>query len=101
MAIVISLKCIGIITVKDYFIISYRSLLDIVFHNVNNLAISKSLKPFIPPYIFHPVLYISNLFNVPSLSVDHAHFNFNFCKLDFSSIFTFISSFDWSSTFIS
>ncbi|XP_029342108.1 uncharacterized protein LOC115033529 [Acyrthosiphon pisum] len=78
---------------------STNSILDLVFCNDKALTVEKSLDPLVPIDKYHPALNILLPFGLPVPSCKQSHKFYNFRKGDYGNIRSFMSSFNWSSTF--
>jgi len=77
----------------------YGCLLDLIFCNNPNLKVECSLEPLVSADKFQPALNIElpNYQSAPCCVRDQTYFNFR--KVDYSKICSFISLFDWSLSF--
>jgi len=78
---------------------SSQSTLDLIFSNIANISVEKSLNHLVPCDSFHPALEIS-LLTIPHIPfVNNSHTFFDFRKSDYPKIISFLNSFDWSSNY--
>jgi hypothetical protein len=78
---------------------SNNSVLDLVFCNDKTVTVDMSFDPLVPIDKYHPALCIILPFSPPLPICKRSHKFYNFRKGDYGIIRTFVSSFNWSSTF--
>jgi len=78
---------------------STNSILNLIFCNDKVLIVDKSLDQLVPIDKYHPALSIILLFSLPVPSCKWCQKFYNFYKGDYGNIRSFVSSFNWSSTF--
>lgn len=74
--------------------------LDLILCNVNSLTVEKSFEPAVSIDPYHPALTISLPSFLPLSNCNSAHTFYNFCKVNYTSICSFLSSFDWFSSLL-
>lgn len=77
----------------------HGSFLDLIFCNSSHISVVASSYPIVPLDFYHSPLHIlcPGAGNLPHFNNSHTFHNL--CWADYPSIITFISTFDWNSTF--
>jgi hypothetical protein len=72
-----------------------KNLLDLVLANFSDVAVSNSYIDSVEPDTFHPSLAIDLSIFLPSYAQSQRSFR-NYASGDYSLLYTFLSSYDWS-----
>jgi hypothetical protein len=75
--------------------IQSKNVLDLVFANFTEVAVSNSYIDSVDPDTFHPSLLIDLSIFLPSYSQSQRSFR-NYAYGDYALLYTFLSSYDWS-----
>lgn len=85
---------------KNNIVNNNDSLLDLIFCNKTSLIVEKSVELIVPIDLYHLALCFSIPFNSNLSFSKRTQSFFNFRKAKFSKICSYISSFDWTTTFL-
>jgi hypothetical protein len=77
------------------FTIQSKNLLDLVFANYTDVAVSNSYVHLVEPDTFHPSLVIDLSIFLPSFALSQRYFH-NYAYGDYALLYTFLSCYDWS-----
>jgi hypothetical protein len=83
---------------RNFVLNSTQSTLDLLFSNINTVAVERSLNPLVPCDSFHPALEISLLAQRSIPYANNSHTFFDFRNADYSKIISFLNSYNWPET---
>jgi hypothetical protein len=72
-----------------------KNLLDLVFSNYTDIAVSNSYIDLVKPDTFHPSLVIDLSIFLPSFALSQRYYH-NYAYGDYALLYNFLSCYDWS-----